>query len=105
MTNGFKERDWQMLCSKFGQWEESEFSGPNAMFKAYKRPSAEKVHSWHVYNYEMACCRLVGYPGQQMFSVAGLVLKEGRKFFRTYIGSSSGVRMLEAPYDLLWNNK
>lgn len=105
MTNGMKNKDWRSLNQKYYEWLNSKFAGPDAMTKAYKRPSFYKVRDYYLYCQELDDCKLVGYPGIQCYSVAGTVRKKGKKWFRTYIGSShAGVRMLEAPYDLLGNN-
>lgn len=105
MTNNMKNADWKAVLQKFREWKNSDLEGAEAMYKAYKHPSQDKVRGFYFYRQELALCRIVGYPGTQVYSVGGLVFIEGRKFFRTYIGSSHGVRMLEAPYDLLWNCK
>lgn len=105
MTNGMKNSDWRSLLQKFREWKYSDLEGTEAMTKAYKHPSDEKVRGFYFYRQELSKCRIVGYPGVQTYSVGGLVFEKGRKLFRTYIGSSHGVRMLEAPYDLLWNSK
>lgn len=102
MTNGMKNADWKAVLQKFGEWKHSEYTGRNALLKAYKRPSDNKVCSWYRYLYELDDCRLIN-PGIQTYSVAGLVKKKGKTFFRTYIGSSTGIRKLEVEYALLCN--
>lgn len=102
MTNGLRNADWKAVLQKFGEWKHSEYTGRDALLKAYKRPSDRKVCSWYRYLYELTDCRLIN-PGVQSYSVAGIVRKSGRKYFRTYIGSSNGVRMLEVKYALLRN--
>ena len=105
MTNNMKNADWKAVLQKFREWKNSDLEGAEAIYKAYKNPSQNKVRGFYFYRQELALCRIVGYPGTQVYSVGGIIFVKGRKFFRTYIGSSHGVRMLEAQYDLLWNCK